>query len=147
MLSLREKCPNTEFFLVRIFLHSDWIRRVNLPIQFEYEKIRTRKNCVYGHVSHSVMIKFVLVRMAKIRSKIYWMFKSRWLKNIDQLLRKQCNLFPENKIIVWKANLMRQLPPFNCCKDSESIFHTFQLYRKKCDSYRCCKYFTNLCLG
>ena len=25
--SLREKCPNTELFLVRIFLYSDWIRR------------------------------------------------------------------------------------------------------------------------
>ena len=25
--TLREKCPNTEFFLVRIFLHSDWIRK------------------------------------------------------------------------------------------------------------------------
>ena len=25
----REKCPNTEFFLVRIFLYSDWIRRFN----------------------------------------------------------------------------------------------------------------------
>ena len=25
--SLREKCPNTEFFLVRIFLYSNWIRR------------------------------------------------------------------------------------------------------------------------
>ena len=25
--TLREKCPNTGFFLARIFLHSDWIRR------------------------------------------------------------------------------------------------------------------------
>ena len=25
--TLREKCPNTEFFLVRNFPHSDWIRR------------------------------------------------------------------------------------------------------------------------
>ena len=25
--TLREKCPNTEFFLVRIFLYSDWIQR------------------------------------------------------------------------------------------------------------------------
>ena len=25
--ALREKCPNTEFLLVRIFPHSDWIRR------------------------------------------------------------------------------------------------------------------------
>ena len=27
LLSLREKCPNTEFFLVLIFPRSDWIRR------------------------------------------------------------------------------------------------------------------------
>ena len=27
VLALREKCPNTEFFLVRIFTHSDGIRR------------------------------------------------------------------------------------------------------------------------
>ena len=25
--ALREKCPDTEFYLVRIFPHSDWIRR------------------------------------------------------------------------------------------------------------------------
>ena len=25
--SLRENCPNGEFFLIRIFLHSDWMRR------------------------------------------------------------------------------------------------------------------------
>ena len=30
-ISLREKCPNTELFLVCIFLNSEWIRsRVNL---------------------------------------------------------------------------------------------------------------------
>ena len=26
IISLREKCPNTEFFLFRIFPHSDWIK-------------------------------------------------------------------------------------------------------------------------
>ena len=26
-MTLREKCPNTELFLVRIFLYSDWIQR------------------------------------------------------------------------------------------------------------------------
>ena len=25
--AMREKCPNTEFFLVRVLIHSDWIRR------------------------------------------------------------------------------------------------------------------------
>ena len=29
--ALREKCPDTEFFLVHIFLHSDWIRRFTGP--------------------------------------------------------------------------------------------------------------------
>ena len=31
--SLREKCPNTEFFLVRIFPHLDWIRRDTKSVQ------------------------------------------------------------------------------------------------------------------
>ena len=38
-MALREKCPNTEFFLVRIFPHSDWIR--------------IRKNSVFEHFSLS----------------------------------------------------------------------------------------------
>ena len=46
--SLREKCPNTELFLVRVFLYSDWIG-ISLRIQFEYSKIRTRNNSVFGH--------------------------------------------------------------------------------------------------
>ena len=45
--TLREKCPNTEFFLLRIFLYSDWIPKftVNLSIQSEkgkYEPEKTR---------------------------------------------------------------------------------------------------------
>ena len=40
--TLREKCPNTEFSLVRIFLYSDWI-----------QKKTDQKNCVFGHFSHS----------------------------------------------------------------------------------------------
>ena len=59
--SLREKCPNTRIFLVRIFLHSDWIRillrkspyySVNLRIQSKYRKIRTlfkNGNNLYEH--------------------------------------------------------------------------------------------------
>ena len=57
-LTLREKCPNTEFFLVHIFLYSDGIRRftVNLRIQFEHREIRTRKNSVFEHFSRSVKL-------------------------------------------------------------------------------------------
>ena len=48
--SLRENCPNMEFFLVRIFLYS-CIYSVNLRIQSENRKIRIRKNSVLGHFS------------------------------------------------------------------------------------------------
>ena len=51
LISLREKCPYTEFFLFRIFPHSDW---VSLRIQSECEKIRTTKNSVIGPFSRSV---------------------------------------------------------------------------------------------
>ena len=53
--SMREKCPNTELFLVRIF---------GLRIQSECRKIRTRNNSVFGHFSRSDTIsesKFYLV--------------------------------------------------------------------------------------
>ena len=61
--SLREKCPNTEFFRVRIFPHSDWIRRdTALRIQSECGKIRAWKNLVFGHFSCSVkvILKFLI---------------------------------------------------------------------------------------
>ena len=55
--SVREKCPNKEFFLVRIFPYSDWISLniycVSLRIQSEYGKKRNRKNSVFGHFSSS----------------------------------------------------------------------------------------------
>ena len=51
---LREKCPNTELFLVRIFPHSDWIRR---DIQSKCRKIRTRNNCVFAHFSRSDILQ------------------------------------------------------------------------------------------
>ena len=43
-LALRKKCPNTELFLVCIFLYS--VRK---------KKIRTRKNSVFGHFSPSIV--------------------------------------------------------------------------------------------
>ena len=41
LVTLSEKCPNTEFFMVRI--------------QAEYGKIWTRKNSVFGHFSRRVI--------------------------------------------------------------------------------------------
>ena len=48
--SLREKCTNTEFFLFRIFLCSDWIQ----------ENRDQKKNYLFGHFSCSGCSKIVL---------------------------------------------------------------------------------------
>ena len=50
--TLRKMCPNTELFLVHIFLYLE-IYSVNFRIQSEYRKIRTRNNSVFGHFSRS----------------------------------------------------------------------------------------------
>lgn len=47
--SLREKCLNTEVFVVGIFLYSGWISR----IQSKFRKIRTRKKERIRHFSRS----------------------------------------------------------------------------------------------
>ena len=73
------KCPNTEFFLVRIFQHSDWIRmdtlafglnteryEVSLHIQSECGKIRTWKNSVVGHFSRSEKLPYFDIKNCPI---------------------------------------------------------------------------------
>ena len=48
--TLREKYPNTEFFQVCIFPHSDWIQILCISrYSVQMWKIRTRKNSVSGH--------------------------------------------------------------------------------------------------
>ena len=54
-LPLREKCPNTEFFLVRIFPHSDWIRIS--PYSVQMRENTEQKNFVFWHFSRSGSVK------------------------------------------------------------------------------------------
>ena len=51
---LREKCPFSEYFLVRIFQHSDWIRKqITLFSLNTDQKNTNHKNSVYGHFLRS----------------------------------------------------------------------------------------------
>ena len=79
-ITLREKCPNTEFFLVRKFLDSDWIFSPNpgkygsekTPYQYlsvfsPYAgKIRTRKNSIFGYFSRSVILLILLQHLISL---------------------------------------------------------------------------------
>ena len=62
--SLREMCPNKEFFLVRVFPHSDWIRRdtsylsVVSPNARKYGPVKTP----YLDTFHAVMLLDILLK-------------------------------------------------------------------------------------
>ena len=56
LLSLREKCPNKEFFLVRIFLHSDWILRFSISPYSVRIQENTDQKSAFGHFSHIVFL-------------------------------------------------------------------------------------------
>ena len=105
--SLREKYPNTELFLVRIFLYSDWIRREvskygvisdpyfpvfwlnteryrgSFRIQSDYRKIRTRNNSVFGHLFiHIIISKFYKFQTFVMRCAIwYHLYSFKKVKN------------------------------------------------------------------
>ena len=68
--ALREKCWNTKFFLVRIFPHSDWMRRDTLS---ECGKRQTRKNSVFGHFSRSAVHSICSFLRQNFRTPwLYW---------------------------------------------------------------------------
>ena len=92
--SLREKCPKTEFFLVRIFPHSDWIRRdtpytLYLSV-FSPKKIRTRKNSVFRHFSRSVLFINGALLPPDVLSKVFQQIFGKLLNPSSSLLVRTC---------------------------------------------------------
>ena len=60
---LRENCPDTDFLsgpYFPVFGLNTEIYSLNLRIQSEYRKIRTRKNSVFGHFSRSEIFQKIL---------------------------------------------------------------------------------------
>ena len=105
--SLREKCPNTEFFLVRIFLYSDWIRRftVNLRIQSEHRKIRTRKNFVFGHFSRSAKfstpVQFSWISLVCSKYFVHGVFCHSISTSIKNIHFKVLTVFKNGGLVQW----------------------------------------------
>ena len=82
-LSLREKCPNTEFFLLRISLYSDWIRRS--PYSVRIRENTDQKTFVYGHFT----------QFTKYRTSVIEIIIPIFLKSLLQSSSKNC---PERKV-------------------------------------------------
>ena len=87
-LTLREKFPDTEFFLVRIFPHLDWIGR-DTPNAGKYGP---EKNSVFRHFSRSVILKFKRwVKISYDACLNFWISVSQWKPCNQQI--KQYNPF------------------------------------------------------
>ena len=69
--SLCENCPNTEFFLVRIYPHSDWIRR-----DTSYLSVFGPNAGKYGPEKDPYLDTFHTVAMNKI--VLHWKRKNNW---------------------------------------------------------------------
>ena len=93
IFSLCKKCPYTEFFLVRIFPYFGWIEiySVNIRIQSEYGKIRTRKNSISGHFSRSVWIVFTVIFKALDELIFIIILKHKYLRKWPKRYNFQTN--------------------------------------------------------
>ena len=81
-LSLREKCPDTEFFQVRVFLHSDWI----------WDNTDQKKICIWTLFTQCLLQKAELairnffIKFEQIRRKQYEKFQGKFLRNRESWL-------------------------------------------------------------
>ena len=108
--SLRQKCPNAELFLVRIFLYSDWIRRFT-PNSVRIRKIRTRNNSVFGHFSRSGCFS--------------WDIHLNWLHWLYFLI------FMEGLIVISFGSIIFLSSFLNVIKISMSIVFSLYLYTRE----------------
>ena len=100
---LREKCSNTEFFLVRIFPHSDWIRR-----NTEYLSVFSPNAGKYGPEKLRICSRSEHLKQIHIRVKTFYKISIKNGLNKEKYPGKQFD-------IMWTVNYH---------------FVTIQLYKK-----------------
>ena len=79
--SLREKCLNTELYLARIFLHSDWIQR-DTP----YLSVFSPNTGKYGPEIAPYLVTFHAVIVSDDLTKI---IKRTWCRNIQNYMQNE----------------------------------------------------------
>ena len=94
-VTLREKCPNAEFFLDDIFPHSDWIRRFT-----EYLSVFTPNAGKYGPEKTPYLDTFYAVSALAFM----WLFLNHW-----------------NRLLVFCSSLL--LSRLNCCYLCKGYYH------------------------
>ena len=110
---MREKCPTTEFFLVRIFLYLDWIRRFtvfspntgkyvleNSPYLDTYHAV----NCLvkYAHVSNYLrkIHRYIFIYIYIVRYKCVFIY-------VYKTLHSQNKVSFDNQLLIlyiWTRN-------------------------------------------
>ena len=91
--ALREKCPNTEFFLVRIFLYSDWngdlLRKSSYSVRIQENKDQ-KKLCIWTLFTQW---RFFYMLFLLYYSSITWRsFQASYCRKCKSIL-KLCEYF------------------------------------------------------
>ena len=83
--ALREKCPNTEFFLVWVFLHWDWIRRLTPWIQENTDQKKLRICTLFTQWNSLANIRCYPVSTCclYVWSLSIFSSKFKWLKKLN----------------------------------------------------------------
>ena len=109
--TIREKCPNTEFFLVRIFPHSDWIRRFT-PYSVRMRENTTRKNSVFEHFSRCEnFIREWIVPETTHSENFYPSFETDFLELLLALVTSTFSVIVCLKSAVYPTALRSSKPP------------------------------------
>ena len=99
--SPRENCPNTEFFLVRIFLHLDWILRKTESLSVfspNAGKNGSENNFVFGNFSRS----------GYLHNGVYRIYSSKAIHNVSCQLTS-CQKICKNYILTSYPELHMQI--------------------------------------
>ena len=97
--TLREKCPNAKFFLVRIFLYSDWIQensdQKNLRIWTHFTQCKLSQNYPDSAKSHRKLSRLkncVTVKNAKAKQLLYWITKKFLIFQFSKYLQGKISI-------------------------------------------------------
>ena len=137
-LTLREKCPNTEFFLVRIFLYSAWI--LKSPHSFRKQESADQKK-QYLDTFYSVqMFLFCLLKLEKcifmehieMRWDIYMFLKNKYRPAAKKTLSLHFELFFWKKRNLWTCQHQpAKNPPFLRTSPSGCFLRKFKTELQK----------------
>ena len=115
ILPLRKKCPNTKFFLVRIFLYSDWIRRLRskspypVRIQENTDQKKLRIWTLFTQCSLFLIANFAQASASVLKSNLL-KYRIGYINGRYRLIQNELN--KRKWLYFWERSIRFFIHPF-----------------------------------